>query len=178
MSRIGKKPVAIPSGVKVQVSGSQISVEGPKGKLSTQLHPLVQAKVENNLVTVSRKSDAKQDKALHGFTRSLIQNLVQGVTNEFAKNLLVEGVGFKAQINGKVLQLSLGFSHPIDYQIPEGIKIETPKPTQITVKGIDRMLVGQTAAEIRRFFEPEPYKGKGVRFVDEQVRRKKGKAVQ
>ena len=178
MSRIGLKPVLIISGVKVQVAGKKISVEGPKGKLSKDIHPDIQVQVAEGQVQVKRTGNDNKAKALHGLTRSLIQNMISGVTNEFVKNLLIEGVGFKAQVNGKNLQLFLGYSHPIDYVLPEGVKVETPKPTQLIVKGIDKELVGKAAAEIRGFFEPEPYKGKGVRYVDEVIRRKKGKAVE
>lgn len=178
MSRIGKKTVVITSGVKVQVNGQQVSVEGPKGKLTSAIHPRVKVEVANGHVEVKRTADDNQSKALHGLTRSLIQNMINGVTNEFVKNLMIEGVGFKAQVTGKTLQLSLGFSHPINYSIPDGVKIEATKPTQLVVKGIDRALVGQAAAEIRGFFTPEPYKGKGVRYQDERIRKKKGKAVE
>ncbi len=178
MSRIGKKPVPIPSGVKVQVNGSTVSVEGPKGTLTQTFHPAVKIKMADAQIEVSRHSEEKRDRALQGLTRSVIRNMIEGVTNEYSKSLLIEGVGFKAQITGKNLQLLLGFSHPIDYQIPDGVKVEAPKPTNLVVHGTDRALVGQVAADIRHFFEPEPYKGKGVRYSDERVRKKKGKAAQ
>ncbi len=178
MSRIGKKAVTIAAGVKVQLSGRQLTVEGPKGKLTKELHPDVKVQIGNGQVEVTRSGNDNKNKALHGLTRSLIQNMVEGVTNEFSKNLQIEGVGFKAQVTGKALQLLLGFSHPIDYAIPDGVKIEAPKPTQLVVKGVDRILVGQVAADIRHFFEPEPYKGKGIRYQGEQVRKKKGKTVE
>ena len=167
-----------PAGIKVLLSGNQLTVEGSKGKLVKNLHPDIKVQIEKGQIDVTRTADDSKSRALHGLTRSLIQNMVNGVTNEFSKNLQIEGVGFKAQVNGKALQLSLGFSHPIDYVIPDGIKVEAPKPTQLVVKGIDRELVGQVAADIRPFFEPEPYKGKGVRFQDEQIRKKKGKTVE
>ncbi len=167
-----------PAGIKVLLSGNQLTVEGSKGKLVKNLHPDIKVQIEKGQIDVTRTADDSKSRALHGLTRSLIQNMVNGVTNEFSKNLQIEGVGFKAQVNGKALQLSLGFSHPIDYVIPDGIKVEAPKPTQLVVKGIDRELVEQVAADIRHFFEPEPYKGKGVRFQDEQIRKKKGKTVE
>ena len=178
MSRIGLKPISIVSGVKVQLSGKKLLVEGPKGKLTKEIDPLIQVHVADGLVQVKRTGNDNKAKALHGLTRSLIQNMILGVTSEFVRNLLIEGVGFKAQVNGQVLQMALGFSHPINYNIPEGVKVETPKPTQLVVKGIDKQLVGKAASEIRSFFEPEPYKGKGVRYLDEVIHRKKGKAVE
>ncbi len=177
MSRIGKKPLLIPSGVKITVANGQVLAEGPKGKLSLKLPPGVQISVKEGQAVVTRQSDDGRDKALHGLVRSSIQNMILGVTQEFSKNLQIEGVGFKAQIQGQALQLTLGFSHPINYTVPAGIKVETPKPTQVVVKGIDRALVGQVAADIRHIFEPEPYKGKGIRLQGEYVRKKQGKAV-
>ena len=178
MSRIGLKPVLIASGVKVQINGNKLLVEGPKGQLSREIASGVEVRVADGQVHVKRTGNDNKARALHGLTRALIQNMIAGVTNEFVKNLIIEGVGFKAQVSGKVVQMALGFSHPIEYTIPDGVKIETPKPTQVIVKGVDRAMVGQVAADIRRFFEPEPYKGKGVRYLDEFVRRKKGKAVE
>lgn len=178
MSRIGKKPISIVSGVKVQLSGSLLTVEGPKGKLAKEFASEVKIQVANNQVEIGRQNDEGKSRALHGLTRSVIQNMIHGVTNEFVKNLQIEGVGFKAQVTGKTLQLTLGFSHPINYLIPDGVKVEAPKPTQLVVKGADRQLVGQVASDIRRFFKPEPYKGKGIRYADEQIRKKKGKAVE
>ncbi|OGW86977.1 MAG: 50S ribosomal protein L6, partial [Omnitrophica bacterium RIFCSPLOWO2_01_FULL_45_10b] len=157
MSRIGRRPIPIPQGVKVEVAGSKIHVEGPKGKSDLNIHPRMKVAVANNEISVSRPTNIGQDKSLHGLTRSLIANMVIGVTQEFSKTLEIEGIGFKAQLQGKNLQLALGFSHPIDYAVPEGIKIEVPKPTSVTVKGVDKVLVGQVAANIRSFFEPEPY---------------------
>ncbi len=177
MSRIGKKPISIPQGVKVQVSGTKIHVEGPKGKMDLNLHPRMKIKVEGSQIVVERPTNITQDRSLHGLTRTLIANLITGVTQEFSKALEIEGIGFKAQLLGKNLQLNLGFSHPIDFSVPEGIKIEVPKPTNLVVRGVDKVLVGQTAANIRKFFEPEPYKGKGVRYAGEVIRRKAGKAA-
>ena len=177
MSRVGKKPIAIPQGVKVQISGSKIHVEGPKGKLDFEAHPRIKVQTADSQVTVTRPTNTPQDRSLHGLTRSLIANMVVGVTQEFSKTLEIEGIGFKAQPQGKNIQLLLGFSHPIEFKVPEGVKVEIPKPTTIVVKGIDKALVGQVAANIRTFFEPEPYKGKGIRYSDEQIRRKAGKAA-
>jgi large subunit ribosomal protein L6 len=177
MSRIGRKPITIPSNVKVAVSGSQISVEGPKGKLSFQAHSRMKVSLQEKMLVVERPTNIRTDRALHGLTRSLIQNMVHGVAEGYTKALEIEGVGYRAQVSGKKLVLSLGFSHPIEYVIPEGIEIKTPKPTQITVSGSDRQKVGQVAADIRRFHEPEPYKGKGIRYVGEQIRRKQGKTM-
>ncbi|MBI4394635.1 MAG: 50S ribosomal protein L6 [Candidatus Omnitrophica bacterium] len=177
MSRIGRKPILVPQGVKVQIAGAKIHVEGPKGKLDLNVHPRMKVAVSDNQIAVSRPTNIPQDRALHGLTRTLIANMVTGVTQEFSKTLEIEGVGFKAQLQGKKLQLSLGFSHPIDFQIPEGIKVEVPKPTIVVVKGVDKVQVGQAAANIRKFFEPEPYKGKGIRYAGEQIRKKAGKAA-
>ena len=177
MSRIGKKPVAIPSGVKAAVSSSTITIEGPKGKLNYSFDPNFKVVVKDNSVTVTRPSDAKQDKATHGLIRSLVNNMIIGVTEGYKKELEITGVGFKAAVQGKVLNLLLSYSHPINYNIPEGITIETPKPTIVIIKGIDKAKVGEAAAEIRDFYRPEPYKGKGIKYAGEHVRRKAGKAV-
>ncbi len=177
MSRIGKKPVAIPSGVKASVNANTITIEGPKGKLNYAFKPTFKVEVKDNAVTVARPSDSKQDKATHGLIRSLIQNMIIGVTEGYKKELEVTGVGFKVAVQGKILNLLLSYSHPINYNIPEGITIETPKPNLITIKGIDKARVGEAAAEIRDFYRPEPYKGKGIKYVGEHVRRKAGKAV-
>ncbi|OIO80062.1 MAG: 50S ribosomal protein L6 [Candidatus Omnitrophica bacterium CG12_big_fil_rev_8_21_14_0_65_43_15] len=177
MSRIGKKPVQIPDKVKVAIEARTVKVEGPKGKLSLNVHPRVTVTIEDNRVIVKRKSDLKLDKSLHGLTRSLINNMIIGVTDGYRKDLEIIGVGFKAAVQGKQLVLNLGFSHPINYAIPEGITIQVPKPLNISVSGFDKRLVGQTAAEIRDFHRPEPYKGKGIRYAGEYVRRKVGKKV-
>ena len=177
MSRIGRKPVPIPQGVKVQVTGTKLHIEGPKGKLDLNVHPRMKVSVAEGQVAVERPTNIPQDRSLHGLTRSLIANMVKGVTEEFSKTLEIEGIGFKAQLQGKNLQLLLGFSHPIDFPVPEGIKLELPKPTIVIVKGVDKVLVGQVAANIRGFFEPEPYKGKGIHYLGEQIRRKAGKAA-
>ncbi len=177
MSRIGKKPVAFPNTVKVALQGQHLSFQGPKGKMDLNVHPRIAVKVANDLIEVSRPTDIRTDRALHGLTRSLIQNMVNGVTNGFVKELEIVGVGFKAQVKGKVLSLNLGFTHPIDYNIPEGITINCPNPTRVSVTGVDKQKVGQVAAEIRLMHEPEPYKGKGIHYVGEVIRRKQGKTV-
>jgi large subunit ribosomal protein L6 len=178
MSRIGKKPVAIPSGVKVEVKEGVVVVEGPKGSLRQSLRNQVNVEIENSQVLVKRFSDAKFDKAVHGLYRALIANMIKGVTQGYTKELEIVGVGFKAQVEANQLKMQLGFSHPVIFPIPEGIKIETPKQTQIVIKGIDKEKVGEVASEIRYLYPPEPYKGKGIRFAGEYVKRKVGKAVQ
>ena len=177
MSRVGKKPILIPKNVKVSVTGNTVLVEGPKGKLTFDAHPNMTVEAKEEQVIVSRRSDEKSDKALHGLTRTLINNMVVGTTVGYQKELEIQGVGFRAQVSGKKIVLQLGFSHPVDFHIPEGIVIEAPKPTQIIIKGIDKQKVGETAAEIRAIFPPEPYKGKGIRYLGEYVRKKVGKAV-
>ena len=177
MSRIGKNPIDVPSSTKIEIKGSAITVKGPGGELQRNIHPRIKAALKDNQIVVTRSSDLKLDKSLHGLTRNLIFNMVKGVTDGFSKELEIRGVGFRAQVAGKALTLQLGFSHPINYSIPEGITVEAPKPTQIIVKGIDKEKVGSAAAEIRSFYKPEPYKGKGIRYKDEYVRHKVGKAV-
>lgn len=177
MSRIGKKPVALPGGVKAAVAGGIITVEGPKGKLTYKIPANFKVEVKDNTVSVSRPSDDKQDKATHGLIRSLVNNMAIGVEKGYQKDLEITGVGFKAQVTGKVLNIQLSYTHPINYNIPDGITIETPKPTIIMVKGIDKALVGEVAAKIRDYYRPEPYKGKGIKYVGEHVRRKAGKAA-
>jgi len=177
MSRIGKKPLAIPAGVKITLSGNTVNIEGPKGKLSYTMDPRFKTEMKDNSIIFTRPSDSKQDKATHGLIRSLVKNMIVGVTEGYKKDLEITGVGFKAQIQGKVLNLQLSFSHPINYSIPEGITVETPKPNLIAIKGIDKAKVGKVAAEIRDYYRPEPYKGKGIKYAGEHVRRKAGKAV-
>ncbi|MCK5306191.1 MAG: 50S ribosomal protein L6 [Candidatus Omnitrophica bacterium] len=177
MSRVGKKPVSILDKVKVSVDRNVVSVEGPKGKLELTAHHRMKVEVIDKEVVIKRPSNLKLDKSLHGLTRSLIQNMVIGVTSGYKKELEIQGVGLRAQVQGKKLNLQLGFSHPINYEIPQGISIETPKPTEIIVTGIDKQLVGEVAAEIRHYYKPEPYKGKGIRYKGEYVRRKAGKTV-
>lgn len=179
MSRIGNKKISLPPKVKVAVSsGGSVSVEGPKGKLEWQLPALIRAKVEGTEVAVVRDDESRQARALHGLSRALLANMVAGVNEGFKRELEIQGVGFKAAVQGKVLNLNLGKSHPIHFSIPQEIKITVVDNTKITIEGIDKHVVGQCAADIRAFYPPEPYKGKGVRFVGEQVRRKEGKTVQ
>lgn len=178
MSRIGKQPIAIPPKVKVEVKGQRVHVEGPKGKLDLDLPDRTSAKVENGNVLVSRRGDGAQSKALHGLSRALLNNMVRGVSEGFVKKLEIQGVGFKAAVQGKNVNLSLGYSHPINYPIPDQIKVTVEENTKLTIEGPDRQVVGQVAAEIRGFYPPEPYKGKGVRYVGEHVQRKEGKTVQ
>jgi len=177
MSRIGKRAIPLGTSVKVTQQGNNITLKGPKGELTLQIPALITVKEENQTLLVTRKSDNKFHKSLHGTINSLLMNMMKGVTEGFKKELLIEGVGFRAQVKGKILNMALGFSHPIDYNIPEGITVKTPTPNQVTVEGIDKMKVGQTASEIRAFYKPEPYKGKGIRYVNEVVRRKAGKTV-
>jgi large subunit ribosomal protein L6 len=176
MSRIGKKPVPVPNGVTVTVNGPAITVKGPKGELSRKLHPDMQIKVENGTVTVNRPTDEDRHRALHGLTRSLIANMVEGVTQGYKKQLEITGVGYKAEVKPFGLQLALGYSHPVEYRAPAGIKLTAPQPTAVVIEGADKEKVGQVAAEIRALRKPEPYKGKGVKYQGEQVRRKAGKA--
>jgi large subunit ribosomal protein L6 len=175
MSRIGNKPIDIPAGVTVDVGPGRVTVNGPKGELVQVISTDMTVKVDGDVLTVTRPTDRGPHKALHGLTRSLIANMVEGVTNGFEKRLEIQGVGYRARPQGKSLELSLGFSHPVSVQAPDGIDFEVPIPTQVIVRGIDKQLVGETAAQIRRHRPPEPYKGKGVRYADEVVRRKVGK---
>jgi len=176
MSRIGKKIIIIPKDVKVQVKDSSVCVEGPKGKLEQKLSDRISLEIKDNQILVKRVADTKMDKSLHGLFRALIVNMIVGVTQGYLKELEIQGVGFKAAVAGDKLNMALGFSHPINYTIPAGIKIETPKPTQLVIRGIDKALIGKVATEIRAFYPPEPYKGKGIRFVGEHVKKKVGKA--
>jgi large subunit ribosomal protein L6 len=179
MTRIGNKAVEIPDKVKVNVDQEgAVLVEGPKGKLEWKLPRQIRASVQDNQVSVVREAESRNVKALHGLSRSLVYNMVQGVSEGFTKQLEIEGVGFKAAVQGSMLNLSLGFSHPVTFSIPKDIKITVADNTKITVQGVDKKLVGQVAADIRRFYPPEPYKGKGVRYAGEQIRRKEGKTVQ
>lgn len=178
MSKVGKLPVAIPKGVKIDLKETRINITGPKGTLSQDIHKDMNVKVEDDTIVVTRPSDNKQHRSLHGLTRVLIQNMVTGVTEGYSKTLQLVGVGYRSEKQGKLLVLHLGFSHPILFRPPEGVEIDVnPKENTITISGIDKQMVGQSAATIRKFRPPEPYKGKGVRYIDEQVRRKAGKAV-
>jgi large subunit ribosomal protein L6 len=178
MSRIGKQPIVIPPKVKVAVSGQKVSVEGPKGKLSMELHRRTSLKVEGDTITVSRAGDDAEAKAMHGLSRALVNNMVKGVSEGFVKKLGIQGVGFKAAVQGKQVNLSLGYSHPLLYPIPDQIKVTVEENTKLTIEGPDKQMVGRVAAEIRSYYPPEPYKGKGVRYDDEKVVRKEGKTVQ
>lgn len=176
MSRIGRKPVALPKGVTAEVQESSVHVRGPKGELSLSVVPSITVTAEGDALLVTRGSDEKADRAFHGMTRALLANMVQGVSQGFRKDLEIIGVGWRAQMQGRKLILSLGFSHPVEYDPPQGIDLATEGPTKISVSGIDRQVVGQVASEIRGFRPPEPYKGKGIRYVGEYVIRKAGKA--
>lgn len=175
MSRIGKKPIAIPNGVEVEVQGTRVRVKGPKGELVREFRPEVSIRVEDGNVVVQRASDSKTHRAFHGLSRALLANMVTGVTEGFQKSLEIVGVGYRAEKKGNTLVLNVGYSHPVEYPEPKGISISTPNPTTIVVQGIDKEQVGQVAAEIRSVRPPEPYKGKGIRYLGEQVRRKAGK---
>ena len=175
MSRVGKKPVAIPSGVTASVEGGIVKVKGPKGALQLALHGDVEAKLEKGGVQVDPRSDSKRARAMWGTYRTLVANLVTGVTNGFERRLEITGVGYRAAVQGKNLQIALGYSHDIVYPIPDGIAIVTPRPTEVVITGIDKQKVGQVAAEIRDFRKPEPYKGKGIKYAGEYIFRKEGK---
>ena len=174
MSRIGKKSIPLPKGVTVTVEGNVVKVKGPKGELQRTVHPELKIALENNELTVSRPSDETRHKALHGLTRTLVANMVEGTSTGFRKTLELVGVGYKAEARPYGLQLALGYSHPIEYKAPKGIKLTAPVPTQILIDGADKEMVGQVAAEIRSFRKPEPYKGKGIKYQGEQIRRKAG----
>jgi large subunit ribosomal protein L6 len=177
MSRIGKKPVPIPSNVEVTVNGTTVKVKGPKGELTSTFEANMRIRVDNGELHVERPTDDKPDRALHGLTRALIANMVLGVTAGFKKTLEIVGVGYRAEKKGKILVVSVGYSHPVHYPEPDGITLTTPQPTVIVIEGIDKQRVGQVAAELRQFRRPEPYKGKGIRYQGEQVRRKAGKTA-
>jgi large subunit ribosomal protein L6 len=175
MSRIGRKPVLVPDAVSVEIAPGNIAVKGPKGELRQTLSAEMKVEQGDGAVTVTRPTDRGEHRALHGLTRSLIANMVEGVTEGFEKRLEIQGVGYRAALKGKKLELALGYSHPVAIDAPEGIDFEVPQPTEVIVKGIDKQLVGQVAADIRKRRPPEPYKGKGIRYKDEQVLRKVGK---
>ena len=175
MSRIGKKPVAVPSGVTANVSGQTVKVKGPKGQLEVALHDEVVVALEDGAVKVTPRNQTKRARAMWGLSRTLVSNLVVGVTQGFERKLEINGVGYRAAAQGKNLNLALGYSHDVVYPVPEGIQVVTPKPTEILISGIDRQKVGQVAAEIRSYRPPEPYKGKGVKYSDEKIHRKEGK---
>lgn len=175
MSRVAKNPVAVPKGVEIKLAGAMLSVKGPKGQLTQTLHPLVKLTQNDGRLQVERQGDSPLARAISGTTRALVNNMVQGVTKGFEKKLTIVGVGFRAAVQGKKLNLTLGYSHPIAYPIPDGITVECPDQTNIVVRGADKQVVGQVAAEIRGFRPPEPYKGKGVRYTDEHIVRKEAK---
>jgi large subunit ribosomal protein L6 len=175
MSRIGRLPIPIPDGVDVQIEPGLVRVKGPKGQLQQAVSPDLSFEREDSRLLVKRPTDRGEHRALHGLTRSLVNNMVEGVTNGFEKRLEIQGVGYRAQLKGKTLELALGFSHPVRLDAPDGIDFEVPAPTQIVVRGIDKQAVGEVAARIRKFRPPEPYKGKGVRYAGEYVARKVGK---
>jgi len=176
MSRIGKKPIVIPKDVKIEVKDNLISVEGPKGKLMRSISDRINLEIKDGQIFLRRSMDTKIDRSLHGLYRALIFNMIKGVTEGYRKELEIIGVGFKAQLSGNSLNMQLGFSHPVNFPVPEGIKVETPKPTQIIISGIDKEKVGEVAAQIRSIYPPEPYKGKGIRYAGERVKKKIGKA--
>ena len=176
MSRIGKRPIAVPKNVTVTIEGQRVKVKGPKGELEREMHREMAIALENGEVVVTRPSDEPGHKALHGTTRSVIANMVEGVTTGFKTQLDIVGVGYKAETRPYGLQLALGYSHPIEYRAPKGIKLTAPTPTSMVVDGADKEIVGQVAAELRSLRPPEPYKGKGIKYVGEQIRRKAGKA--
>jgi large subunit ribosomal protein L6 len=175
MSRIGKKPIPVPDGVTVDIKRGRVSVKGPKGELAQDISPEMKVSHEDGALTVERPTDRGEHRALHGLTRSLIANMVEGVTSGYEKRLEIQGVGYRARLQGKSLELALGYSHPVSVSAPEGIEFEVPQPTQVVVRGIDKQLVGEIAAQVRKARPPEPYKGKGVRYAGEHVARKVGK---
>ncbi|MGB2601900.1 MAG: 50S ribosomal protein L6 [Candidatus Omnitrophota bacterium] len=177
MSRVGRRPIDIPSGIKVDISGNTVKIEGKGKKLEYVIPDGYKVEAKDNKLEITRPSDSSEHRALHGTTRSLIQNIIIGLTTGFEKKLQIQGVGYKAQVKGKNLVLDIGFSHSVNYTPPEGVTIETTSPTEIVVKGIDKQQVGEAASEIRDYYPPEPYKGKGIRYVGEYVRQKQGKSI-
>lgn len=176
MSRIGNKPITVPAGVEVKLEGQHITVKGPKGTLERDLHKNMEVKIDGNVITIARPDDEAYNRSLHGLTRTLINNMIEGVLNEYRRELEINGVGYRAQLKGKTLVLSLGYSHPVEMAAPEGITFEVPAPNQIIVKGVDKEQVGQVAAVIRTKRPPEVYRGKGIKYAEEHIRRKEGKA--
>jgi len=175
MSRIGRKPIEIPDGVTVDIAPGRVGVKGPKGELTQEISTEMKVEQENGTVTVARPTDRGEHRALHGLTRSLIANMVEGVTQGYERRLEIQGVGYRAKLQGKALEMALGYSHPVKVSAPDGSGFEVPSPTEVVVRGIDKQLVGETAAQVRKTRPPEPYKGKGVRYRGEHVRRKVGK---
>ena len=176
MSRIGNKPITVPAGVEVTLDGNHITVKGPKGTLAKELHNNMEVTLDGNIITVKRPNDEAFNRSLHGLTRTLINNMIEGVLNEYSRTLEVNGVGYRAQLKGKKLVMNLGYSHPVEMDAPEGITFEVPNPNTIIVKGVDKETVGQTAAVIRTKRPPEVYRGKGIKYAEEHIRRKEGKA--
>ena len=176
MSRIGNKPITVPESVEVKLEENKITVKGPKGTLERELHPNIKVALENNVITVTRPNDEPLNRSLHGLTRTLISNMIEGVLNEYTRELQINGVGYRAAKQGNKLVLTLGYSHPVEIEAPAGITFEVPNPNSIIVKGIDKELVGQTAAVIRTKRPPEVYRGKGIKYAEEVIRRKEGKA--
>jgi large subunit ribosomal protein L6 len=177
MSRVGLRPIEVPSGVTVKFDGASVTVKGSKGEIQRDLPAQVEYKQEGNVINVTRSTEDKLTRSMHGLARTLLFNMVEGVTNGFSKELEIVGVGYKAEVKGKTLVLTVGYSHPIEMVMPEGITAETPSPTQIKISGIRKDLVGQICADIRKVRPPEPYKGKGIKYIDEQIQRKAGKAA-
>lgn len=179
MSRIGKQPVSVPTGVTVEINGKKVSIKGPKGELKKELNKNIQAELNGNEIIISRLNEEKETKSLHGLTKSLIANMVDGVTKGYEKQLEIIGVGYRAQVNKNKISLTLGYSHPIEYTAPEGIEFELDKEKKniLTIRGIDKQVVGEVAAKVRSYRKPEPYKGKGIKYIDEHVVRKAGKAA-
>ena len=175
MSRIGNKPITVPEGVEVSLAGQKITVKGPKGTLEKEIHNNISVKLENGVITVTRPNDEKENRSLHGLTRTLINNMIEGVSKEFTRTLEINGVGYRAAKQGKTLVLTLGYSHPVNMEEPEGITYEVPNPNTVIVRGIDKELVGQKAAEVRSKRPPEVYRGKGIKYDFEHIRRKEGK---
>ena len=176
MSRVGKNPIEVPSGVDINVAGSDVTVKGPKGELKRRFHERVSISVDDGVATVDRGDESRQSRALHGLSRALLANMVTGVSEGFRRELEIQGVGYRAQLKGRDLELQVGFSHPVTIPAPAGITFEVPEPTKVSVSGIDKEMVGQVAANVRKVRPPEPYKGKGIRYAGEYVRRKAGKA--
>ncbi len=175
MSRIGRKPILIPQGVKIQVSEGRVSAEGPKGKLAQPVPAGLTAAVENNQIVITRSGDDRKVRALHGLARALVANMVTGVKDGFERKLDIVGIGYRAQLQGRTIQLALGYSHPVLFPLPEGVTAEIDKQTAITLRGPDKAILGETAARLRRLRKPDPYKGKGIKYADEVIRRKVGK---
>jgi len=176
MSRVGKNPIEVPGGVEITVKGNHVAVKGPRGTLERTFDERIRVNVEDGIITLTRLDDERESRALHGLSRALLANMVEGVEKGYVKELQAVGVGYRAALNGSTIEFQLGFSHPVSVTAPDGITFEVPEPTRIVVSGIDKQLVGQVAADIRKIRPPEPYKGKGLRYLNEQVRRKAGKA--